>query len=73
MICAHYAFDNPHIQAIAYLPDQVTTSLLNLATKNAIAILRTENQMHMELIDAVGSSPLLHEQNLREQMTAWPD
>ena len=64
MIATDHSFDDLHVKGIADLPQEVTAPLLDLSAQHAVAVLRAEDQMDLESIDAMATSTLLHARNL---------
>ena len=64
MIAADDALDDPNVEGITDLPNQVSAAHLHLASKYAVSVLRAENQMHLQLVNAMVALSLLHAENL---------
>ena len=64
MIAADDALDNSNIKGITDLSDQVAAAQLDLASEYAVSVLRAEDQVHLQLVDAMGAMSLLHAENL---------
>lgn len=64
VIAADNPFDDAHIEGITDLADQISATHLDLAPEYAVTVLGAEDQMHLQLVDAMGALSLLHAENL---------
>ena len=64
MITTDDPLDDPNVEGITDLPNQVSAAHLDLSPEHAVSVLRAEDQMHLQLVNAMGALSLLHAQNL---------
>ena len=64
VIATDHALDDPNVEGITHLPNQVPVAQLDLASKYPVSVLRAEDQMHLKLVNAMVAVSLLHAQNL---------
>ena len=64
VIAADDALDDAHVEGITDLLDQVSAAQLDLAPEYAISVLGAEDQVHLQLVDAMVALSLLHAENL---------
>ena len=64
MIATDDTLDNPNVEGITDLSDQVAATHLDLAPEYAISVLRAEDQMHLKLVNVMVAMSLLHAENL---------
>ena len=64
VIAADDALDDTHIEGITDLANQVAAAHLDLTTEYAVSVLRAEDQVHLQLVDAMRALSLLHAENL---------
>ena len=63
----HDALQNPDVERVARLPDEVAAPLLDLAAEHLAPVLRDKDQMDLEGEDAVAAAALLHGAKLAVQ------
>ena len=64
VIATDHTFDDAHIKRITDLSNQVSATHLDLAPKYAVSVLGAKDQMHLQLVNAMGALSLLHAKNL---------
>ena len=65
VVFTHHSFQYLNIQAITHLPNQITTSRLNLTLQYFIPVFGTPYKMNMQLVNTMcTSSNILHPANL---------
>ena len=64
VIAADDALDDPHVEGITDLANQVAATHLDLAPEYTVPVLRAEDEMHLQLVDAMRALSLLHAENL---------
>ncbi len=64
MIATDDALDDPNVEGITHLTNQVPAAQLDLASKYLVSVLRAEDQVHLKLVNAMVAVSLLHAQNL---------
>ncbi len=64
MIATDDALDDANVEGITHLTNQVAAAYLDLSPEHAVSVLRAEDQMHLQLVNAMGAVSLLHAQNL---------
>ena len=68
MIGADDPLEDTHIEPVADLPDEVSTTLLDLAPEHPVTVLRAEDHVDLELVDAMAAVSLLHAGQLTESL-----
>ena len=64
VIATDHTLDDAYVEGITDLPNQVPATQLDLASQYAVSVLRAKDQMHLQLVDAMGALSLLHAENL---------
>ena len=68
MIGTDDALDDAHVEGIADLPDEVSTTLLDLPPEHPVAVLRAEDHVYLKLVDGMAAVSLLHAWQLTESL-----